>query len=161
MLPGMRFFSKQVVSPKNALLDFKDMFTGPRPHKWPLLGLAMAVTGIILWGFYHDSKAPKLPREIIYVESWMADRKDSMILERQKADLAIYEAALEKKQKEFQHVADLVGLEWRKDEARNRAQRLEVLTAVNKQLDAKIAAAKAREAGLPAPATKTAAAQKQ
>jgi len=148
----MRFFPKQVVSPRNAVLDLWDMLSGPRPHKWPLLGLSMTLTGVILWGFYHDSKPLKAPQQIIYVENWMADRKDSTILIQQKADLALYEAALEKKQKEFQHIADMAGLEWREEEARNRAQRLKVLVAVNKQLDAKIAAAKAREAAAEKPA---------
>lgn len=121
------------------------MLSGPLPHKWPLLLLSMAMTGVMIWAFAHDARGPKRERQIIYVESWMADRKDSAIMEQQKKDLALYEAALQRKQKEFQSVADMVGIEWRKDEARNKAQRTAVLVAVNKQLDERIAAAKKRE----------------
>lgn len=123
-----------------------DMLTGPLPHKWPLLMLSIALTGVIIWAFNHDARAPKPEREIIYVESWMKDRRDSTIMEQQKKDLALYEAALEKKQKEFQAVADKFGIEWRADEARTKARRLAVLEAVNKNLDERIAVAKKREA---------------
>lgn len=134
------------VSPKSAFTDLKEMLTGDRPHKWPLLVLSVALTVIIIWAFAHDARGPKREREIIYVESWMADRRDSDILIQQKKDVATYEAALERKQREFQSVADKFGIEWRQDEARNKARRLEVIAAVNRQLDAKIAAARAREA---------------
>ncbi|MFT3965134.1 MAG: hypothetical protein QM690_04545 [Sphingobium sp.] len=141
------FILPRPVSPKSALADLKDMLTGPLPHKWPLLVLSMALTGVIVWAFAHDSQGTRPERQIIYVESWMADRKDSAVIEQQKKDLAVYEAALQKKQKEFQSVADRLGIEWREEEARNKAQRAAVLAAVNKQLDDRIAAAKKREAG--------------
>jgi len=145
MLARMPIFPRPV-SPKSALADLIDMLTGPLPHKWPLLLLSITLTGLILWGFNHDARGPKPERQIIYVESWMKDRKDSTIMEQQKRDLGLYEAALEKKQKEFQSVADKFGIEWRADEERNKARRLAVLAAVNKQLDERIAAAKRREA---------------
>lgn len=134
------------VSPRSALADLKDVLVQPRAHKWPLLALSIALTGVIMWAFEYDSLTLKPGTEIIYVESWMADRKDSMILERQKADLAQYESALTKKQREYQNVADTFGVEWRADAARNKAQREAVIAAVNKQLDQRIARAKAREA---------------
>lgn len=134
------------VSPKSALGDLRDMLAGPLPHKWPLLILSMALTSLIIWAFYLDARPAPQPPEIIYVESWMADRKDSTILEQQKADLAQYETALEKKQREFQTVADTFGIDWRRDEERNRVRRQAVIAAVNKRLDGRIAAARAREA---------------
>ncbi|MCE7794938.1 hypothetical protein LWE61_00045 [Sphingobium sufflavum] len=140
------------VSPRSALTDLKDFLVEPRAHKWPLLALSMALTGVIMWAFEHDSLSLKPGPQIIYVESWMADRKDSLILERQKADLALYEKALTKKQREYQNLADTFGVEWRKDAARNKAQREAVIAAVNKSLDERIAAAKKREAASGAPA---------
>lgn len=140
------------VSPKSAFADLREFLAGRRPHKWPLLGLSAALTGLIIWAFYLDARVPvSNEKEIIYVESWMADRKDSDILKRQKADLAAYEVLLEKKQREFQSVADRFGIDWKEEEARNRARRLAVIAAVNKRLDARIAEAEAREAGRPAP----------
>ncbi len=134
------------VSPKSAYADLRDMLMGERPHKWPLLVLSCVLTGLLIWAFYIDSNPGiEKKREIVYVESWMADRKDSDIIRKQKEDLARYETALENKQREFQTVADSVGIEWREDEARNRARREAIIKAVNKQLDARLAAAEARE----------------
>jgi predicted TIM-barrel fold metal-dependent hydrolase len=146
MLAPMALFPRPV-SPKSALSDLMDMLSGPLPHKWPLLLLSMTLTGVMIWAFDHDARAPKPERQIIYVESWMKDRKDSAIIVQQKKDLAAYEVALERKQKEFQSVADKLGIEWRADEARNKARRLAIIAAVNKQLDQRIAVAKSREAG--------------
>ncbi|HEX7819810.1 MAG TPA: hypothetical protein VF463_04240 [Sphingobium sp.] len=134
------------VSPKSALTDLKDFLVQPRAHKWPLLALSVALTGVIMWAFEYDSLSLKPGPQLIYVESWMADRKDSTILQEQKADLALYENALRKKQGEFQALADKFGVEWRQDAARNAKQRAEVIAAVNKSLDARIAYAKKQEA---------------
>lgn len=134
------------VSPKNALADLKPLFAKDRPHRWPLLGLSATLTSLLLWGFYLDARPPKIPPQIIYVESWMVDRKDSDVIRQQKQDIAAYEAALEKKQQEFQNVADMVGIEWRKDEAQNKARRIAVIEAVQKRLDQRLAAALKREA---------------
>lgn len=151
-VPAMPILPRPV-SPKSALSDLSDLVARPFPHKWPLLALSVAMTSVIIWAFYLDAKVPvSQDKEIIYVESWMADRKDSDIIKQQKADLAAYEAALEKKQREFQHVADRFGIDWRTDEVRNKARRLAVIAAVNKRLDQRIAEAEAREAGR-APAT--------
>ena len=134
------------VSPKSALADLRDMFSAERPHRWPLLVLSCVFTGLLLWGFMIDSRIPPKPREIIYVESWMSDRKDSDIIRDQMKDLADYEQALEKKQGEFQKVADMFGIEWRKEEMQNRARRKDVIAAIQKKLGERLAQAEAREA---------------
>ncbi|MET0239968.1 MAG: hypothetical protein ABW184_08730 [Sphingobium sp.] len=126
--------------------DLKLLLSGPMPHKWPVLALSMTITAVTVWALDHDAHAPPPKRQIIYVESWMADRKDSAIMEQQKKDLAQYEAALQRKQAEFRTTADLFGIEWREEAARNKAQRTAVVEAVNKDLDKRIAEAKAREA---------------
>jgi len=134
------------VSPRSALADLRDMFSPDRPHRWALLALSCTLTGLLLWGFMLDSRTPPKEREIIYVESWMNDRKDSDIIRQQMQDLANYEQALEKKQGEFQKVADMFGIEWREEEMRNRARRKEIIAAIQKQLGARLAKAEAREA---------------
>lgn len=145
MFDAVKIFPRPV-GPKSAMADILAYLAGPLPHKWPLLGVSIALTGVMVWALFEDSKKPPAPREIIYIQSWMADRKDSDILLQQKKDLARYEAALEREQRKFQTVADQFGLEWREDAARNKAQRLAVIAAVNKRLDEKIAQAKAKEA---------------
>ena len=133
------------VSPRSALADLRDMFSPDRPHRLGFLALSVTLTAIILWGFVIDSRPPPRERQIIYVESWMADRKDSDIIVRQLEDIAKYEVALAKKQNEYQKLADAVGIEWRADEARNRKTREETIAAVKKQLRKKLADALARE----------------
>jgi hypothetical protein len=149
---GAMLILPRPVSPKSAFADLRDLVAGPLPHKWPILALSTALTGLIIWAFYIDARVPlSNEKQIIYVQSWMADRKDSDILKQQKADLANYEGLLEKKQREFQHVADRFGIDWKEDEVRNKARRLAVIAAVNKRLDTRIAEAEAREAGRAAP----------
>ena len=143
-LDRMRILPRPV-SPRSALADLKLMFSVDRPHRWGLLGLSMAMTFVLLWAFYLDSRSPPKPREIFYVESWMNDRRDSDIIRQQKADLANYETALATKQQEFQRLADRVGIEWREDEAKNRVRRAEIVAAMQKHLDKKLAEAVARE----------------
>lgn len=132
--------------PREAFADLRALWSENPRHRWPILGLSMALTSVLIWAFYVDSKAPPPPRQIIYVESWMADRKDSDVLKKQKADLARYEAALESRQKDFQGFADAFGIEWRADAERNAAQRKAVIEAVNKKIDERIVEAEAREA---------------
>ena len=137
------------VSPKSAMGDLWDYFRQSRPHKWPLLGLSIAITWLIVWVFVIDANTNTMPtrNQIIYVKSWDADRPDAAIIMQQKIDLAKREAALQTKQKEMQKVADLFGIDWRKDEARNSARRKEALVQINAQLDQRLKQAQASEAG--------------
>jgi hypothetical protein len=59
------------------LRDFVDYIRVDRPHRWPALGVALAVPLVI--GYFmarsiNPEEAPK--RTIVYVESWRADRSD-------------------------------------------------------------------------------------
>lgn len=151
---GMAIFPRPV-SPRSAANDLWSYFRESRPHKWPILGLSAAITWVIIWAFVVDGNTNTMPtrNKIIYVQSWDANRTDAAIILQQKIDLAKYEVLLQNKQKEMQHVADLFGIDWRKDEARNRARRDEALKAINAQLDSRLAKAEAAEGkAAPAPA---------
>ena len=128
------------VSPKSAASDFWSYFIENRPHKWPLLGVAAALTFCIMWLFQADSQVNTTPRQnqIIYVQNWAPDRSDADIIRDQIKELAAREKAIESKQKDMQKVADLFGVEWRKEEARNTAERKEAIKQINAQLEAKI-----------------------
>jgi hypothetical protein len=147
MLPAMPILPRPV-SPRSATADLVSMLRGPLPYKWPILMLSCALTAIIIYAFYLDAKPAPMEPEVFYVESWMANRKDSVTLKKQKAELAQYEAALATKQVEFQRTADMFGIDWRNDAARNKARRQEIIAAINKQLDKKIAEAEAKEAAM-------------
>jgi hypothetical protein len=120
-IPPMAIFPRPV-SPKSALGDFWSYFLEQRSHKWPLLGLSAAMTWVIIWAFVIDGQTNTAPRQnkIIYVQSWDANRSDAAIILQQKMDLAKSEVALRKKQKEMQNIADVFGIDWREDEARDR-----------------------------------------
>lgn len=126
------------------------MFSRDRPYRWSLLALSAALTGLLFGGFMLSSRLPEKPRQIYYVQSWMADRKDSDIIRKQIADLDAYEAGLVKEQGKFQRLADSLGIDWREDEARNAAQRKAVIAAIHKRLQERLAAAEAEEGHLPA-----------
>lgn len=134
-------------SPRSAAGDLWSYLIARRPHKWPLLGVSMALTGLIIWAFIVDANTNTMPRQnkIIYFQSWDSNRSDAQVILQQKIDLAEREVALRKKQKEMQKVADMFGIDWRQDAARNDARRAEALKYWNDQLDKKLAAAKAEE----------------
>lgn len=150
-IPAMTILPRPV-SPKNALGDLWGYFRESRPHKWPALGLSMAITWVIVWTFITDANTNTMPtrNKIFYVQSWDANRSDAAIILQQKMDLARREALLQKRQKDMQGVADLFGIDWRKEEARNSARRKEALTAINAQLDSRLARAQQAE-GAPQP----------
>lgn len=142
------------VHPKSALADLREMFAPDRPHRWTILALSMTLTAIMIWGFYLDSK-PFIPykQDVHYVESWMADRLDSDIIRRQMQDLAGYEDSLLEAQKEFQGVADKLGIEWREEEERSRAQRQDIIAQIQVRLEERLAAALEREVAEGKPAS--------
>lgn len=135
------------VSPKSALSDLWSYFRENRPHKWPLLGLSIAITYVIIWVFVVDANTNTMPtrNKIIYVQSWDANRSDAAIILQQKIDFAKSEAALAKQQKRMQGFADAFGIEWKEEAARNGARRKEAVKAINAQLDARLAKAEAEE----------------
>lgn len=139
------------VSPRSALSDLWSYFRENRPHKWPLLGLSVAITWVIVWVFVVDANTNTMPtrNKIIYVQSWDANRSDAAVILQQKIDLAKRELILEKEQKRMQGWADAFGIDWRQDEARNRARREKALKAINAQLDARLAKAEAAEKAAP------------
>ena len=57
------------VSPKSALGDFWGYFRQQRQHKWPLLGLSVALTWVVVWTFVIDANTNTMPtrNKLIYV----------------------------------------------------------------------------------------------
>ncbi|GLV24120.1 hypothetical protein [Sphingobium sp. Cam5-1] len=149
-IAAMAIFPRPV-SPRSALGDMWSYFRENRPHKWPLLGLSMAITWVIIWVFMVDANTNTMPtrNKIIYVQSWDASRSDAAIILQQKIDLAKGEAALQKRQKQMQGWADAFGIDWRTEEARNSARRKEALKQINAQLDSRLAKAEAAEKAAP------------
>ena len=73
--------------------------------------LAVLVTMIIIIEFMVDSKintAP--PPQIVYAESWSANRTDAEIVAEQKKDQAKRDAAAKEKQRQFKELEKQLGM---------------------------------------------------
>ncbi len=69
------------VSPKRAVKDFADHWQNPTPHRWPILGLAVAVTlsMILLFVPGNEQIKPRRP-EVIYISTWEEGRSEAEII---------------------------------------------------------------------------------
>lgn len=61
------------------LRDFWDYMRADRPHRWPALGLSIAVAGLIIYFIAREVQPDPPGRTIIYVQSWSVDRSDFAI----------------------------------------------------------------------------------
>jgi hypothetical protein len=61
----------------SSLTDFWDYIRADRPHRWTSLGLAITIPAVMLY-FMADALRPAAPTgpQIVYVQSWPADRSD-------------------------------------------------------------------------------------
>lgn len=106
----MAWFPKPV-GPRAAI---SDLFAFMRQRsREQMIGatLAVLVTMIIVIEFVVDSKintAP--PQQIVYAQSWSADRTDAEIIADQKKDQAKREALAKEKQRQFQKLEKQLGM---------------------------------------------------
>lgn len=98
-------------SPRAAWRDFKAFLSGQERHKLVFGALAIAMPVLIVAGFYVDSRVEGPGPQLIYVQSWPADRSDEEIKAQQKIDQARLDAAREKRRQEYQRLADQLGIE--------------------------------------------------
>ena len=100
------------VSPRAAFADLR-AFLGHTSREQRIGAvLAVLATTIIVIEFFVDSKintAP--PPQIIYADSWNANRTDDEIKADQKKDQAAREAALKERQRQFQELENKLGIE--------------------------------------------------
>ena len=106
----MGWFPKPV-GPKAAFDDLR-AFMRQRSRE-QVIGamLAFLVTTIIVIEFLVDSKintAP--PPQVVYVDSWSANRTDAEIIADQKKDQVAREAAAKEKQRQFQKLEKQLGM---------------------------------------------------
>jgi hypothetical protein len=80
------YFSR--FSPVRAYRDLRLFLSDRQPYELIFLALAIVVTGVVIAGFYVDSRIEKPYErpEIIWVDSWPADRTDAEIKAKQAVD---------------------------------------------------------------------------
>lgn len=75
----MRFFRH--VSPTGAVQDLWRQLGPETPHRWLFMGLSALVTvGLFSVMWQEESQGLPPPPEVIFVESWRADRGDAEII---------------------------------------------------------------------------------
>jgi hypothetical protein len=81
-------------------------------HRYRFAGLALAVVmpTLMLAGFYVDSKREPPKPQIIYAQSWPADRSDAEIIKQNLADQKRLDARRAEKQRQFKKLADQLGI---------------------------------------------------
>ena len=98
-------------SPSAAFADLRAFMRQRSREQVIGAALAVLVTSIIVIEFFVDSKintAP--PKQIIYVESWPANRTDAEIIADQKKDQAARDAALKERQRQFKKLEKDFGM---------------------------------------------------
>ena len=98
-------------SPRAAWADLKAFVRGREKHKIGLAIISMLMPVLIVFGFYLDSRTEPPGPQIIYAQSWRADRSDAEIEKQNIADQKILDTAREKKRLEYQKLADKLGIE--------------------------------------------------
>ena len=100
------------VSPRAAYNDLRAFLSHSSREQRIGAALAVLATTIIVIEFFVDSKintAP--PPQIVYADSWNANRTDDEIKADQKKDQAAREAALKERQRQFQELENRFGIE--------------------------------------------------
>ena len=71
----------RLISPKRAAIDFVDVWKQPSDHRWPVLGVAVALTFALFMLFIPESQRvePELPR-VIWVSTFDEARTDAEII---------------------------------------------------------------------------------
>ncbi len=97
----------RLVSPRALWADIKAFAAQRGSHKLIALLAAIAIPTVIILTFIADTKdAHKAPTQIIYTESWKADRSIEETRETIRENQARREAAEEERRKGFQKIQD-------------------------------------------------------
>jgi hypothetical protein len=104
ILPAMGFFLRPA-GPRTLWKDLRDFWRNRPRGQWIAALLAVTATSVIVLGFFLDSRTLVPRREqLIYLDSWPADRSDADIKAKQKADLAEREAAEAEHRRQLQRL---------------------------------------------------------
>ena len=77
LLPRIHTDPDPAIAGVNPLRDFWEYIRADRPHRWPAMGLAVAIPALIFYFILRGANPVEEPkRQIIYVESWPADRSE-------------------------------------------------------------------------------------
>ncbi len=96
--------------PRAVWRDFKAFLDTEQRYRYVGIGLAIFMPALTLAGFYVDSKKDPPKPEIIYAQSWSADRTDAEIIKQNIADQKKLDARRAERQRQFKKLADDLGI---------------------------------------------------
>jgi hypothetical protein len=77
LLPRIHTDPDPAIAGVNPLRDFWEYIRADRPHRWPAMGLAVVIPALIFYFILRGANpVEEHKRQIIYVQSWAADRSD-------------------------------------------------------------------------------------
>lgn len=69
------------VSPRRAVTDFHEQWKQPTPHRWQILGVAIAATFCVFMLFIPDSQRGEIaPPEVLYISTFEDGRTEGEII---------------------------------------------------------------------------------
>ena len=96
-------------SPLAAWSDLKAFLSQQNRHKIAFAIISLLIPGLLILGFHVDSEVePKA--QIIYIQSWSADRTDAEIKAQQKIDQAKRDKEAAERQRKFQEIEKRLGI---------------------------------------------------
>lgn len=100
------------VSPRRALADLRAVLARRGRHQLIAGGLAIILPALIIAGFVIDANTNTAPprRQLIYAESWRADRTDAEIIAQQKIDQAEKEQRAVERQEAYKRLEKRFGI---------------------------------------------------
>jgi len=96
-------------SPTAAWRDLKAFLGQQERHKFVFAAIAILIPVVIVSGFYVDSNI-KPEAQIIYVQSWPADRTDEQIKAQQKIDQAKRDKEVAERRRQYQELEKRLGI---------------------------------------------------
>lgn len=90
--------------------DLRLFLAGQERYKLLFAVLSILMPALIVIGFYVDSRVDPPGPQLIYVNSWPADRTDAEITAQQKIDQAKRDAETAERQRQFKELEKRLGI---------------------------------------------------
>lgn len=97
-------------SPRALWADLKAFINAREKHQLIAAAAALVIPAILVAGFYLDARSLGPKEQVIFVESWSADRTDAEIIARQKVEQAEEEKRRAARQETYRKLKEKVPL---------------------------------------------------
>lgn len=97
-------------SPKALIADIRAFMAERSRHQLIAAGFAVLIPVLIIVMFLADANSLKPGEDLVYVQSWSANRTDAEIIAQQKIDQKKKEAAQAERRRQFQQLENTLGM---------------------------------------------------